>query len=90
MTRLYFFHLTLLCTQFIRFIDHIVRKDVELFFSGLPDTTILWLGEGQNGCKTIVWSLTHLYCVSYLTDDPNFRRNLFGEVKVTESRRNER
>ena len=53
MTRLDFLHLTLLCTQLIRFIDHIVRKDVELFFSGLLDTTVLWLGEGQNGCKTI-------------------------------------
>ena len=57
MTRLDFLHLTLLCTQLIRFIDHIVRKDMELLFSGLLDTTVLWLGEGQNGCKTIVWLL---------------------------------
>ena len=86
MTLPYFLLLPLLCSPFICFIDHIVRKDVKLFFSGLLDTTVLWLGEGQNGCKTIVWSLTHLYCVSYFTtDDPNFRRNLCGEGRVTEA-----
>ena len=56
-----FLFLALPFTLFIRLIDHIMGQYVKLFFSWLLLATVLWLGEGQDGCEDKVWSQTQFH-----------------------------